>query len=78
MKQLKITEFFKPKIGRRFRPRRFKSKDKKQPQKIETQKLITDYWDEFTRIPTMSFFELYTPYKSSEEFFRTFFRKNWR
>ena len=75
MKQFLIKDFFKPVKVKKLRPLKVK---KLSPKKEWTQTVITDYWDEFTRIPTMSFFEFYTPYKSSEEFFRTFFRKNWR
>ena len=77
MKQLLIKDFFKPVKVKKLRPLKVK---KLSPKKEWTQKLITDYWDEFTRIPTMSFFELFTfgQYKSGEEFVRNFRRKNWR
>ena len=49
------------------------------------QTLITDYYDEFTHLHNrfnnthkISTFAMFTPYKSSEEFTMTFFRKNWK
>ena len=60
-----------------------KSGEGRMPQKDSSgkklkQTLITNYYDEFTHIATIGFWEMFTPYKSSEQFWRNYQRKNWQ
>ena len=75
MIQLQITSFFKTTLKKRMRRGKFTQSPKKENTLI--QKLITDFWHEFSDIATLDEWGFFTPYRNREQFLMAFFRKNY-
>ena len=70
MIQLQITSFFKTTLKKRKRRGKFTQSPKKE--NILIQKLITDFWHEFSDIATLDLYGLFTPYRNKEQFWMAF------
>ena len=73
MRQLKITKFYKKLKATKQKSKKAISKKVWPNKRVLRQPRMTDYWDKFTRIKTMSLFEFYTG-KTKKEFWASFSR----